>query len=421
MRTSARARRWRPVLILAALAALLLPSVSQVAAADPVVLRVGETQDVTAINPYLATLFSDYEVFTLNYDLLVGYGPDEEPAPGFAKSWVQDGNTWTFKIDPGLTWSDGTPATAEDARWTIQSLLDGQAVDPFYVGSGYLDAYLTYAGVKKVSVARRADAGHRDRDPQHADPDLVHPHPAQAHLGEAQDRRRCQRRTGRRHRAIPGGRVEARRVRPPRAQPHYWGTQGYADEIFIQYFADESAMTEALKAGTIDYARNPTADQFDSLQGLPDTVPVHSATASEANAFTELGFNTYSKPIKGGGASTTALQDPKFRDALGYAIDKQVLVDKVLKGKGVVGSTHHPAGPWRRQVAHRAERRADVRHRGGQAEAGGGGLYPRRQRQAARQGAEADRAAHGRARYVGDATRTAPSSSPTGGSSWAST
>ncbi|HVQ22009.1 MAG TPA: hypothetical protein VMT36_01945, partial [Candidatus Saccharimonadia bacterium] len=76
MLTSARARRWRPVLILAALAALLLPSVSQVAAADPVVLRVGETQDVTAINPYLATLFSDYEVFTLNYDLLVGYGPD---------------------------------------------------------------------------------------------------------------------------------------------------------------------------------------------------------------------------------------------------------------------------------------------------------------------------------------------------------
>ena len=132
--------------------------------------------------------------------------------------------------------------------------------------------------------------------------------------------------------------------------PHYWGTQGYADEIFIQYFADESAMTEALKAGTIDYARNPTADQFDSLQGLPATVPVHSSTASEANAFTELGFNTYSKPIKGGGASTTALQDPKFRDALGYAIDKQVLVDKVLKGKGVVGSTIIPPalgnGKW---------------------------------------------------------------------------
>ena len=55
-----------------------------------------------------------------------------------------------------------------------------------------------------------------------------------------------------------------------------------------------------------------------------------------------LNFNTYSKPIKGGGASTKALQDPAFRDALGYAIDKPALVDKVLGGHGVVGSTIIP-------------------------------------------------------------------------------
>ena len=261
MRTPARARRWRPVLILAALAALLLPSVSQVAAADPVVLRVGETQDVTAINPYLATLFSDYEVFTLNYDLLVGYGPDEEPVPGFAKSWVQDGNTWTFKIDPALTWSDGTPATAEDARWTIQSLLDGQAVDPFYVGSGYLDAYLTYAGVKKVSSPDAQTLVIETETPntqiltsyipilpKHIwekrkigedanDPPVVGTGPYQAVEWK------------------PGEYVHLVR------NPHYWGTQGYADEIFIQYFADESAMTEALKAGrsTTRATRPPTS------------------------------------------------------------------------------------------------------------------------------------------------------------------
>ncbi len=109
-------------------------------------------------------------------------------------------------------------------------------------------------------------------------------------------------------------------------------------------------MTEALKAGTIDYARNPTADQWASLQGLPDTMPIESSTASEANAFTELGFNTYSKPIKGGGASTAALQDPAFRDALGYAIDKPALVERVLDGRGVPGTTQIPPalgnGKW---------------------------------------------------------------------------
>ncbi len=349
MRTSARARRWRPALILAALAALLLPSVSQVAAADPVVLRVGETQDVTAINPYLATLFSDYEVFTLNYDLLVGYGPDEQPAPGFASSWTQDGNTWTFKIDPDLKWSDGTPATSEDARWTLQTVLDVQARDG-YVGSGYLDPYLTYAGVKSISAP---DAQTLVIETETPNTQILTSYLPilPKHIWEKRKIEDDPNNVP----VVGTGPYQATEWKPGEyvhlvRNPNYWGTKGYADEIFIQYFADESAMTEALKAGTIDYARNPTPDQFDSLQGLPDTVPVHSATASEANAFTELGFNTYSKPIKGGGASTKALQDPKFRDALGYAIDKQVLVDKVLKGKGLVGSTQIPpalgAGKW---------------------------------------------------------------------------
>ncbi len=46
--------------------------------------------------------------------------------------------------------------------------------------------------------------------------------------------------------------------------------------------------------------------------------------------------------IKGGGPSTKALLDPAFRSALGYAIDKQQLLDKVHGGYGVVGSTQVP-------------------------------------------------------------------------------
>jgi peptide/nickel transport system substrate-binding protein len=61
-----------------------------------------------------------------------------------------------------------------------------------------------------------------------------------------------------------------------------------------------------------------------------------------ANGFTELGFNTYSKEIAGGGASTKALRDQRFRDALGYAIDRETLIEKVLGGYGVPGSTQVP-------------------------------------------------------------------------------
>jgi ABC-type transport system substrate-binding protein len=143
MLTSARARRWRPALILASLAAMLLPSALPAAAADPVILRVGTVQDLDSMNAYETEFFIGYEVFGLNYDLLVGYGPNAEPAPGFTESWTQDGTTWTFKIDPDLTWSDGTPATSEDARWTLQYLLDGQAGPDGLVGRV---SAMTYAG-----------------------------------------------------------------------------------------------------------------------------------------------------------------------------------------------------------------------------------------------------------------------------------
>ena len=108
MRSTLRVRMARVLGAGALIAALLLPAAAPVAAADPVVLRVGTVQDLDAMNPYLTEYFIGWEVFGLNYDLLVGFGQDAEPIAGFAKSWTQDGTTWTFKIDPDLKWSDGT-------------------------------------------------------------------------------------------------------------------------------------------------------------------------------------------------------------------------------------------------------------------------------------------------------------------------
>lgn len=354
MRSSVRARLARTFAIGALLSAGIMPASAPVAAADPVVLRVGTVQDLDAMNPYLTALFTGYEVFTLNYDLLVGYGPDEESMRGFTSSWEQDGTTWTFAIDPDLKWSDDTPATSEDARWTIQTLLDGQAKDG-YVGLGYLDPYLTYAGVTAVSAP----------DPQTLVIETETPNTQilTSYIPILPKHIWKDRVIGEDANDVPvvgTGAYQAVEWKPGQyvrhvRNPNYWGPKGYADEIFIQYFADEGAMTEALKSGAIDYARNPTSDQFDSLQGLPDTVPIQSATAAEANAFIELGFNTYSKPIEGGGPSTTALQDAAFRDAVGYAIDKEELVNRVLSGKGAVGTTHIPpalgGGRWHLEPA----------------------------------------------------------------------
>jgi peptide/nickel transport system substrate-binding protein len=124
--------------------------------------------------------------------------------------------------------------------------------------------------------------------------------------------------------------------------PNYWGQKGAADEIFMQIFKSADTMVQALKRGDIDYTRSVPVEQFNQLKGQPNIQTV----AGKLAGWVELGFNNYGtgtgKTIKGGGPSTKALLDTKFRDALGYAIDKQTLVDKVRGGYGTVGSTNVP-------------------------------------------------------------------------------
>jgi len=341
MRLPVRRHLARVLVALGLISVIALPAAAPVGAADPIALRVGTVQDLDAMNPYLTEYYVGWEVFGLNYQGLVNFGVNAEPIAGFAKSWTQDGNTWTFKIDPNLKWSDGKPATSEDARWTLQKLLDIQKGDRGYVGVGYLDLYLSYAAVKDVKAP----------DPQTLVLTTEYPNTQiltsylpilPKHIWEKRDINTDANKVP----VVGTGPYQAvewktgEYVRFVR-NPNYLGPKSYQDETYIQFFKNEAAMTEALKSGDIDYARNVTSDQFDQLKTQPNVVVAESTVAAEANAFTHLVFNTH-EPIKDGGASTSAVRDPAFRDALGYAIDKPALVDKVLGGHGVPGSTIIP-------------------------------------------------------------------------------
>ena len=124
--------------------------------------------------------------------------------------------------------------------------------------------------------------------------------------------------------------------------PQWTAGELAADEVVIQFFKTEDTMAQALRNDELDYVQNVLSDQFDQLKGVENVVTV----AGTANGFTELGFNTYGtgtgKTIEGGGPSTPALLDAAFRDSLGYAIDKVLLVDRVLGGYGEVGTTQVP-------------------------------------------------------------------------------
>jgi peptide/nickel transport system substrate-binding protein len=333
--------------------ALLLPTAgAQGPTGDSKVLDVGVLQSLDSLDPYLTELSLGDEAYELSYQEMVGFGADLEPVPDFAVSWQRaaDGHSWTFKFRPDMQWSDGEPATSADACFSWQLALDAIDADS-YLGVGYLDPGLKNAGVTKVEcpdpttmVATTDDASARILQtslpilPKHiwsqytyaaiANPKLFEL-PADGHglVGSGP------------YQAVEWNKGDFVRFR---RNPHYALHQGVEDEIVFRSFRSSDAMVQALTSGQIDYARGITPDQMRSLANEPDIRTVHGAK----NGWTELGFNTYGsgtgKTIEGGGPSTRALQDPAFRDALGYAIDKQKLIDDVLGGYGTVGTTQIP-------------------------------------------------------------------------------
>lgn len=347
MRSSIRARLAAAVATIGLIVAGMASSIAPVAAADPLQLKAGTDQDLQVLNPWNSIVVADFEVFTLNYDLLVNFGQDLEPVPGFAESWEQDGTTWTFHIRPGMLWSDGEPATAEDVVYTFQLVLDAAQTDIGYLGQGYLDGYLTNAGVTAVtapdpetvvvttefestlilqayvpilpkhiwSTHTLEEIGNFEgADPFLNEPPVVGTGPYQAAEFE------------------PGNFI--RFVR----NPNDWREQqGAADEVIIQHFASTDTAVQALKTGEIDYVRGVLADQFTDLADEPDIQTVEGIS----NGYTELSFNTGGNS-PGYGGSTAALSDIAFRDALGYAVDQDALVEATLGGYGAPGTTIIP-------------------------------------------------------------------------------
>jgi peptide/nickel transport system substrate-binding protein len=353
MRSPLRGRAIRALAACALAISTILPAATAtVSAADPVVLRVGTTQDLDAVNPYNTALVVGYEVFQLTYNLLTDFGENAEPVPGFADSWerASDGKSVKFHIRTGMKWSDGQPADAQDACFSWGMNVEAVKAEAS-IGLGYIDPNVKDAGVTKVEcpdaetmIVTTDDQSDRIFQvyvpilPKH-----IWSKETYKTMGDAKftaplvgtgPYTLAEWKTGQ----------YARFVR----NPNYWGTKGFEDEVFIQFFKTADTMVQALKAGELDYARDPNADQLKQLQTESGMKTVIGA----ANGWTQLAFNTYGtgtgKSIPKGGASTKALQDAAFRDALGYAVDKKTLLDKILGGFGDAGTTNVPPvlGQW---------------------------------------------------------------------------
>jgi peptide/nickel transport system substrate-binding protein len=347
MRPRLAAKLIRFITVAALAGATLVPSAVR-AGEEPLILRVGTDQDLRILNPWLSITYADYEVFQLQYDLLVSFDNNLQPAPGFADAWEssEDGLTHTFNIREDMLWSDGEPADCEDARYTYQLVLDAVDTTRGYLGGGYLDPYLLNAGLESVSCTDDhtfvATTEFATTLLTQAYIPILPEHIWSDYSIDQISRRRAEGFFRNAPPVVGTGPYVAIEWQPNvfirfGRNPNYWGEPGVADEIIFEHFTGSDTMVQALRSGELDYVRGTGPDLFDAIA----TEPNIRVSEGYANGFTMLSMNTRATQ-EGYNGSTSALEDLAFRDAIGFAIDRQALVDEVLNGHGVAGSTHVP-------------------------------------------------------------------------------
>jgi peptide/nickel transport system substrate-binding protein len=272
------------------------------------------------------------------YDLLTGWSDEDfSPVPQLADSWEKstDGLTWTFKIHPGVKWSDGQPLTAKDVAYTFNRTINGENERPKY------DAY-----VKNIKDVVALDDLTAEFHLKAADPIMDHlwvpiiPE----HIWKDIDSKEVTSFSNEDNPVGSGPFVLAER-KPGEfirltANKSYFRGGPKIDELVFKIFEDEDAMVQALRKGEIDAVDSLGGTTFQSLQGAAGVTTVQS----KGLGFNEIGINVGAQTVdnKPIGDGHPALKDLVVRQAIAYAIDRNALVDRVLRGLGEPGSSIMP-------------------------------------------------------------------------------
>jgi peptide/nickel transport system substrate-binding protein len=302
-------------------------------------------EGVDSLNPFLGFQAPSYEMWGLTYDYLVGYSmKDMSPEPDLASKWTTspDGKTWTFTVRSGVKFSDGVPLTAADVAYTYNRILNGTVEK-----SNWL-SYLK--GVNSVTAPNATTVVMKLSKPVATLPLLpipIVPAHVWKNVSESQIKSYAAAPTGGKpvvgsgpFRLVSGSANGS--TFKFEANPSYWGGAPHVDEVIFQFYKNDDSAIQALVKGEADFVEGITPLEVKSLTGKPGII----AHNGNSPGFDEVAFNTGSvsastngHPI---GDPNPAVLDPKFRHALGYAMDLPQLIKKVYQGAGLTGTTIIP-------------------------------------------------------------------------------
>jgi peptide/nickel transport system substrate-binding protein len=286
----------------------------------------------THVNPLFATPDSpEGDLTRLVFSGLTRPGPNGEPEPDLANSWVSsaDGTSFTFVLRQDLFWQDGQPLTADDVVFTANAYNDPgvrgdpataevwrrahvQKLGPFevlfhfdapfepflaYSAAGILPAHL----LAKDSPAQLVD-----------DPFNTHP------IGSGPYRLVSLSATG--AELVPN-------VRYQLGAP-------YIAHLSLRFLPDTGALTQALNAHRVDGGLLPPPVDAGELDALRQDG--HTLLSGLRPVYTLVYLNL----------NVAQFQDASVRNALSLATDRNQLVQQVMYGQATPSDVPLAPGTW---------------------------------------------------------------------------
>jgi peptide/nickel transport system substrate-binding protein len=304
-------------------------------------VTIGTTVDLAGLNDLLSgTVRFTSEVLDQLFLSLLREQPDwaEHPptlAPELAENWqlADHGRSLTFRLRADARWSDGTPVTADDVRFTWQAQTAAAVAWP------YAQSKESISDVEVLdprTVRFRFRAGYPFQVIDANDGRLL---PAHAWRALPLDQWRRSEPWFREHLVVngpfqlaswrPGQEVVLER-NPLGPAPRGAGFE----RVVFRVVPDPAALVERLLAGELDF--------FDGLSPLDaerirDSPRLRLVT-SDSRRFDYIGWNGRRPPF----------DDPVVRRALTLGIDRQALVDTLWRGFARVAAGPVPVGVWAR-------------------------------------------------------------------------
>ncbi|MFN6548608.1 ABC transporter substrate-binding protein [Mycolicibacterium nivoides] len=308
---------------------------STTGSAEDALFRLGMTAIPDSLNPFVAQQSVSNAILSFIYPLLVAIDAQGDPAPDFAQKWSvsPDGRTWTFSTQPDAKWSDGQPLTAEDAAWTLNTIVkfkDGPTANQ----AGYVTGMASASAPNPTTVVVQYEKPIANVLSQLSVVPLLPKHVWEQYAeGDGRALTAFENAAP----IVSGGRFRlAKHVAKQQVllerNSDFYGRRPQIHALGIQIFGSDDAMIAALNTGQLDGVMAVAPTLVASLQ---DKYIVRS---SPYPSFDDLIIN--SNPNQN--PKQRELLDPLLREAFDHAIDRPGIIKTALLGYAQEGASIVP-------------------------------------------------------------------------------